>query len=447
MDVAIGVYTARPPDLACLIVTRRLIGQQRREFLGSDRDVDPRLACHGLYDLHQLQRDRGVGHLHLKVDAIGKARFGQQFLGLFHVTLRHGIIGAVPRGVRREGLVARGEGTIKDDLIDRLAVDRIAQRLTQTFVVAPRVVALFAIGHVDRDALIAERHGAFDIDAVVTFGLREVGRGQTLQHVDVTRLQVRQTHGGVGDRQIGDGVEVVFLGIVIVGEFLKHDAVLGHALFELVGAGADRVQAKVIARGLSSGGGDHHACAVGELRHQRGIGIGQIKADLMAAQHFDAGDGGKLGLAARSLHVLAAVDVGGHGLGIKGRSIVEDRIVAQFHGQLFAVFGKRPFGCELRDDFEVGCDVHQLVAERRVDDAAHEGARLVGVQHIGIGLQRDAQVSRLRAEGRGPQQCSGKCHFGQCHVELSCRFNESGSACYSWFWRGRSVVRSRMASW
>jgi hypothetical protein len=70
-----------------------------------------------------------------------------------------------------------------------------------------------------------------------------------------------------------------------------------------------------------------------------------------------------------------------------------------------------PVGGELAYEFELGRDVDELVAERGIDDPAHEGPRLVGIEHIGIGLQRDAQVLRLGAEGAGAHQDRGEGEF------------------------------------
>ena len=47
---------------------------------------------------------------------------------------------------------------------------------------------------------------------------------------------------------------------------------------------------------------------------------------------------------------------------------------------------------ELRHDLQLLVDVEQLVAQRREDDAADEGARQRRVEHVGILGQADAQV-------------------------------------------------------
>ena len=62
------------------------------------------------------------------------------------------------------------------------------------------------------------------------FGRRQIGRRQTLEHVEIARLQVGEPHGRVRDRQEGHGVEVDLVGVPVVVELLEHDAVLLHAL-------------------------------------------------------------------------------------------------------------------------------------------------------------------------------------------------------------------------
>ena len=54
-------------------------------------------------------------------------------------------------------------------------------------------------------------------------------------------MQIGEPHGRIDDRQIDEAVDVDVVLVPIVGEFFEHDAVLLHALDELVGAGAHRM--------------------------------------------------------------------------------------------------------------------------------------------------------------------------------------------------------------
>ena len=55
----------------------------------------------------------------------------------------------------------------------------------------------------------------------------------------------------------------------------------------------------------------------------------------------------------------------------------------------------------MRHEFQLVVDVDELVAQRREDDAADEGAGAVRVEHVGVFLQADAQ--RLRHGGHGEE--------------------------------------------
>ena len=92
-----------------------------------------------------------------------------------------------------------------------------------------------------------------------------------LDQVKRAGFEIGETHRGIDDRQEHDAIDVDVVLVPVVREFLEHDAVLLHALDELVGPGADRMQAELVAglfRGLRR---HHHAGAVGELRDQRRV--------------------------------------------------------------------------------------------------------------------------------------------------------------------------------
>jgi len=84
-------------------------------------------------------------------------------------------------------------------------------------------------------------------------------------------LRLASRTGGVDDRQIDDAVDMDVGLVPVVREFLDHDAVLLHALDELVGPGADRLKSEAVACLLGGLGGEHHAGAVGELGDQRRV--------------------------------------------------------------------------------------------------------------------------------------------------------------------------------
>jgi hypothetical protein len=72
-------------------------------------------------------------------------------------------------------------------------------------------------------------------------------------------------------------------------------------------------------------------------------------------------------------------------------------------------------GGELRNDLQLLVDVEQLVAERREDDAADEGARQCRVEDVGVLGQTDAQRLRLRCERREAECGDGENTGDQAH--------------------------------
>ena len=277
-------------------------------------------------------------------------------------------------------------------MVQRLSINGIAQRLTQALVIAPRVVAFFAIVDVEGDALVAKRNSTVDDYAIVAIGLCQIGRGEPFQHVDIARLQVGQTHGGVGDRQESDTVKMDRIGVPIICELGQYYLVLRHPLGEAERAGADRVQAKISARCGGGGGRNHHTSAVGQLSEKCGIGPCKVELDFILARHFGRGDRLQLGFAAGFVHRLGAFDICGHGLRVERCAVMEHNPLAQLHGDRSTVLRGGPRCGQLWYNLKVWRDVDQLVAHRRIDDPAHKCAGLIRVKHIGIRLQRDAQV-------------------------------------------------------
>lgn len=66
-----------------------------------------------------------------------------------------------------------------------------------------------------------------------------VAGSNALGQIEIARAQVRQTHGGIRDRQVDDFVEVVSVFIPVVVETSQNNAVLGDAAVEFIRTGAD----------------------------------------------------------------------------------------------------------------------------------------------------------------------------------------------------------------
>ena len=111
--------------------------------------------------------------------------------------------------------------------------------------------------------------------------------------------------------------------VPVVGELLDHDAVLLDPLDELVGTGADRLQAELVAGGFGGLGRHHHAGAVGELGDQRRERRLEQQLDGQRIDDLDLVDRAELGLAERALHGQVAVEAVLRGLGVERLAVVE----------------------------------------------------------------------------------------------------------------------------
>jgi hypothetical protein len=73
---------------------------------------------------------------------------------------------------------------------------------------------------------------------------------------------------------------------------------------------------------------------------------------------------------------------------------VELHARAQLKGQRLAVIAPLPLGGELGGELEIRRDVDELVAQRREHDASDEGACAMGIEHVRVFVQADAQGLR-----------------------------------------------------
>jgi hypothetical protein len=150
--------------------------------------------------------------------------------------------------------------------------------------------------------------------------------------------------------------------VPVVRVLLQHDAVLRHALDELVGARADRLGAELVALGLRRLGRDHHAGAVGQLRQQRREGRRQVQAHGGRVDHVHAGHRRQLAAAVRARDVLVALDVELDGGGVELLAVVEGHALAQLQvsALLSATIGSWwPAAAR----WQLLVDVEQLVAQ------------------------------------------------------------------------------------
>ena len=257
----------------------------------------------------------------------------------------------------------------------------------------------------------------------VALQLRHVRRGEPLDEVELSRAEVGEAHGGVDDGQIDDAVEMDALLVPVVGEALQHDAILRDALDELERARAHRLGAELVAVGLGGFRRDDHAGAIGELRQQGRERRRQVEAHRQRIDDVDGRHRRELSAAVRPRHRLVPLEAVLDRGGVQLLAVVERDAGTELQRQRLAV--RRPFVCgrELRDDRQLLVDVEQLVAHRGEHDAADEGARERGIEHVGVLGEADAQ--RLRARGgdaacdeRKEREASGGARQEACRFHL-----------------------------
>ena len=169
--------------------------------------------------------------------------------------------------LRVDPLIAGHELAVEHNIIDRLAIDRQRQRLADALVSEDfRGVPL---ADIDGHALIAELKGRADLEPRVGANILDVGGQRPFEHIELAGAEIREPHGGVGNGRVGNAVDVDIALVPVVREFLDDDAILLHALDELVGSRANRLLAELVAHVLRRLRRDHHAGAIGQLRDQR----------------------------------------------------------------------------------------------------------------------------------------------------------------------------------
>ena len=137
---------------------------------------------------------------------------------------------------------------VEDDVGKRLAVDGGFERLAHARVLAERaVLSGLAVGEIEGKALVADLDLGGELELGIGLDLLEVGRQRALDQVEAARLEVGKAHRRFHDRPEHDPIDVDIGRVPIVGELLQHDAILLHALDELEGTGANRLQAELVA--------------------------------------------------------------------------------------------------------------------------------------------------------------------------------------------------------
>src|SRR3954468_15572832 len=192
LDVAVGVDAPRPPDLERVEVAGVGLVERGRELGRLQLHREAGVLGHRLDDLAEPERD-GVGVEH-EADRNRRldAALGDELLGLREVAGRALDRLVEERADRRDRPAARRVRALEDDLVDRVAVEREAERLPQRLLLGERradrlhrLAEPVLVADVDRQALVAERR---DVEQrQVRVGLDGLGRdrGEPLAGVDV----------------------------------------------------------------------------------------------------------------------------------------------------------------------------------------------------------------------------------------------------------------------
>ena len=415
VQVAVRVGPAAPGQHIGVKVA--LVGHVERggEFGRLDLHVKAGIARHGLDHQRNALRVRGGGRdqCEARVGHAGRLQQGPRFL---HIALGHGhILGVVAVG-RCHPLVANLGLVVHHHLGQALAVQRQLKRLAHARIAPERVLLrLVALADVDGDALVADLGDARHLELLLDLQLLHVGRGDAFDEIELARLQVGQPHGGVGDRGVGDLGEVDGALVPVAVVAFQRDAVLRHPLHKLESAGADRLEAELVAGGLRRLGRDHHAGAVGQDGQQRGKRRAQVQAHCHRVDHIDAADRAQLAPAVGTGHGFVALDVELDGSGVEFFAVMKSHAGANLHCQRLAV--GRPLIAlgQLGHDGQLFIHIQQFVAQRREHHPADKAARQGRVQHIGVFGQAHAQGLGL---GQADQQQGGRGEGFLHHVKL-----------------------------
>src|SRR5262245_42114878 len=402
--VAVGVGAAAPAEQVELVVAFLGLLDRGRELGDADFEVEARFRRHRLHDLGDRAVLRPVHHQEVERQGCLDAGLLEQRLGLGEIALGDRKALLIIEVLRADPLVAGNELAVEHHLVQRLAVDAELECLTHPRILAQRIVGLRSVAEIEHDAEEAERHRLPELELRRLAHRLDVGRQHALHDVEAARAQVREPHRAVDDRQVGDAVDEGAALVPVVGEALDDDAVLLHALDELVGAGAHRVQAELVAGRFGRLGRHHHAGPVGELGEQGRERRLEMERNGERIHHLDRIDRADVGLAERALQVEMTVEA------VLGRRRVERFAVLELHagpeldGHGLAVGRGRVAERQLRHDVELVVDVEQLVADRGEDDAPDIGAAERRIEHVGILGQPDAQIGLRAGTERGAAQ-------------------------------------------
>ena len=299
--------------------------------------------------------------------------------------------------LRADPLVAGRELAIEHDLVDRLTIDREIERLPHLGGLAERALGLVVVD-IDGEAQIAELGRGRELELGIGAHVLDIGREHALDQVEPARFQIGEPHRGIDDRQIHDAVDMDVVLVPVVGELLEHDAVLLHALDEIVGPAQTGCSPNLSPASFAAFGetimpARSVSCAISGEN-------GVFNTSLMVrGSTTSTWSSSRVPACETSACIVeVALERKFRGLGIERLAVVEFDARPQLDRDLLAVGGCLVGQRELRHDVELFVDVEQLVAERCEHDAAHIGARHGRVENV-----RDPRRARCAAWS-GPER-------------------------------------------
>ena len=205
-------------------------------------------------------------------------------------------------------MIARNEFAVEHDLIERLAVDGVIERLAHLGRAAERIFRPLAVPDIDVNAHIAEAERGRELELRVRADILDIGRKHPLDQIEAAALEIGDTHCVLDDRQIDNSIDMDVILVPVIGEFLADDPTLRHAFDEPVRPGADRTQSKLVTRRSCRLGRYDHAGAVGQLRDQRSKRRLQLQFDGERIDDLHAIDRRQLRFAERAGHGHVALE-------------------------------------------------------------------------------------------------------------------------------------------
>jgi hypothetical protein len=361
----------------------------------------------GLEDLRRVEHRRQGRLDRLHGDAVREAGFLQQRLRLGDVVRRERRLGVGAEIAGGNDRDLRVGGEVSLEAHDLLAVDRVRDRLAHALVVEGL--------HRHVQVQHAELGRAQHVDDHARLLLEALGPLLVLAAVDDVELArgEREIARRVGRNQaIDDAIDLRRAAeVVLVGDE-------GHALVRLVGlelerAGADRVQAEVVAELLNRlPADDHAAVVVGDEAEEERHRLLELDAHRGRVERLDRFDRRVVARERRRLRVGGALEreddvVGGERaeVAVELDALPQVKRPRQLVGRALPALGE--IGLERLEARRAGLEAHEAVVEPRGERLVLRRRRAVGVELTHVGGRHADVEHRLGVDACGEDESRG----------------------------------------